>query len=133
MRHLTNELSLFLSLSLSLSLQEPPNRGVGGTRALAHSIFPHPFPTIFQVTVTLEHVKRRAKRCAMPQVSPDAPRRRKVSGSGAGQRWSCAALCKIQDAKAVPEATVMGEVTRGNSPEKNGMKWMKQQNLGEDG
>ena len=61
----------------------------------------------------------------MPQVSPDAPRRRKVSGSGAGQRWSCEVLCKIQDAKAVPEATVMGEVTRGNSPEKNGMKWMK--------
>ena len=30
--------SLSFSLSLSLSLQEPPNRGVGGTRALAHSI-----------------------------------------------------------------------------------------------
>ena len=31
-------LSFSLSLSLSLSLQDPPNRGVGGTRALAHSI-----------------------------------------------------------------------------------------------
>ena len=33
-------LSFFLPLSLSLplSLQDPPNRGVGGTRALAHSI-----------------------------------------------------------------------------------------------
>ena len=32
-------LSIYLSISLSLSLQDPPNRGVGGTRALAHSIW----------------------------------------------------------------------------------------------
>ena len=32
---------LSIYLSLSLSLQDPPNRGVGGTRALAHSIWQH--------------------------------------------------------------------------------------------
>ena len=37
-------LSFFLPLSLSLSLQDPPNRGVGGTRALAHSINPQYIP-----------------------------------------------------------------------------------------
>ena len=32
-------LSIYLSIYLSLSLQDPPNRGVGGTRALAHFIY----------------------------------------------------------------------------------------------
>ena len=31
-------INLSIYLSISLSLQDPPNRGVGGTRALAHSI-----------------------------------------------------------------------------------------------
>ena len=31
--------SINLSIYLSLSLQDPPNRGVGGTRALAHFIY----------------------------------------------------------------------------------------------
>ena len=43
---LSSFLSPSLSLSLPLSLQDPPNRGVGGTRALAHSISHYiPFKT----------------------------------------------------------------------------------------
>ena len=53
--------SIYLSLYLSISLQDPPNRGVGGTRALAHSINYIILYHIISYYIILYHISRKKK------------------------------------------------------------------------